>query len=777
MTGLRDLVVAVILVVLVIVMITVFIPWIHISQAEGLKSEYLAEQKKIILREAESASERLLLLRDELGEYEIGDAGFNAIAFSLLAHDRFGFGDQGYYFILDRDFNILFHGDDPGLAGRNLGELITPGGLNLGEVFRRSLAGGESGFVEYDWKIPGRTLYEQKQSYARWIPRLNWYVCTGFYESVTADLIVSIQNSSDNVIDKALKIVLMVFGPIVAFIIALSIWINIRISGISRDLVFRTKNLEQYKKLLDATSMVSRTDSEGNITYVNDKFETVTGYSREEALGKSHNIERHPDTPLETFKDLWTTILSGKIWNGILKNRKADGESYIKEATIIPILDDRGKISEFVSSGRDITYLVNHSRDLEKAFLTDQLTGLGNRQKLMADLDSMDVSAVALFDIQGFAPFNRLRGQNAGDELLRQTGELFMEKLERSAFFFYRLFADTFAVAGKSAFKEDFTEKLVEFISEFGTIEFNSGEDKSSVQLRMGLADRGRESYLYADIALEQARAARELYILDRDEDSGSPVMRHFRKSVSQISHALKNDGVFPIYQPILNLHTGKIGKFECLARIRGESGEILYPGSFIEVSKKVQMYQQITLKMLQHAVDYFRDLPYEFSVNLGVEDLTNRETVDFLIDLASQPGIAERIIIEIVETRELEDLEKANRILRSLRDMGIKIAIDDFGSGYSSFNYLLNLNPRYVKIDGSITQHIVDDGRARELVKSLVDFARGAEMETVAEYVDSQEIFDLIKELGVDYAQGWFIGKGSTTALTVPAFEPDSGE
>jgi EAL domain-containing protein (putative c-di-GMP-specific phosphodiesterase class I) len=157
-----------------------------------------------------------------------------------------------------------------------------------------------------------------------------------------------------------------------------------------------------------------------------------------------------------------------------------------------------------------------------------------------------------------------------------------------------------------------------------------------------------------------------------------------------------------------------------------------------------------------------FETSPYDFSVNFTIEDLVNEETIAYLVNESRYRQLSSRLIVEIVETEEMKDFERIVSILADLRKEGIRIAIDDFGSGYSSFEYILKLNPSFIKIDRVITQSILSDQRAYGIMKSVIEFARHSGIQTVAEYVDSAELRDTVVTLGVDYIQGWLVGNRS---------------
>jgi EAL domain-containing protein (putative c-di-GMP-specific phosphodiesterase class I) len=233
---------------------------------------------------------------------------------------------------------------------------------------------------------------------------------------------------------------------------------------------------------------------------------------------------------------------------------------------------------------------------------------------------------------------------------------------------------------------------------------------------------------------------------------------------ITLIKKALETDGVKPFFQPIYNFHTDKIEKFECLMRIIDEKDEVVLPFKFLDIAKKTKLYPKLTNKMIEKSAIFFKDTSYEFSINLTVEDLLNDDTMEFLLHTIKDNEIEDKIVLEIVESEHIDNYDEAIRILDRFKSIGVRIAIDDFGSGYSNFDYLIRLKADYVKIDGSIIKQIESDESAKELVLSIVRFAKKSNMKIIAEFVSSEKIANILRDIGVDYAQGFYYGKPEQT-------------
>ena len=521
--------------------------------------------------------------------------------------------------------------------------------------------------------------------------------------------------------------------------------------------------LTRYKLLLDESALVSKTDPEGRITYVNDYFCEATGYTRDQVIGKSHNIERHPSTPKELFQDLWNTIKSGKTWHGIVKNRRADGTSYYKKATILPVCDMNGKPIEYIAAGQDITELIEQRQKLDNVFHTDPLTGLGSRIKLLEDLERAENPSVALIDIIDFSRINDAYGEEIGNAVLKECAARI--SAANQDYSLYRIHADTFALFSEARDSFAFIKSLKRLREMVIAKPFSVGGDTLPLDLRVGTASGDKDVLAYADLALGAARDRNiELYSYGSDEATLSIELTRSIGTLKDIHAALRANRVYPVFQPIAAAATGKIEKYECLMRAVNDAGTEIQPADFIPVSKKTRLYPALTRTIIEKSIHAFIDGDHEFSVNLTLEDLFNPSTIDLLLVTAKDAEVAGRLVVELVETEELVGYEEVLRTLTRLKKEGLKLAIDDFGTGYSNFTYLLRLEPDYVKIDGSIISRIVDDQRAQGLARSIVSFCRDAGIKTIAEYVSTKEIAHASTELGIDFLQGYWIGKPKKT-------------
>ncbi len=223
-------------------------------------------------------------------------------------------------------------------------------------------------------------------------------------------------------------------------------------------------------------------------------------------------------------------------------------------------------------------------------------------------------------------------------------------------------------------------------------------------------------------------------------------------------------------YQPILNLEQNKIQKYEILLRLEDDTGKILTPAYFLDTLKKMYIYPEVTKLIIQKSFAFFKEKPYEFSINLNYTDIIDEDIKTFIVTiLNNNPEIAKRCIFELIESEAIINLEEINEFIIMAHSYGVKIAIDDFGSGYSNYDLIFNLDIDYIKIDGSLIKNLILDHKSEIMVESLIALAREKGSKVIAEWVSNKALFDKVQDMGIDFAQGYYIGKPNNTLISEP--------
>ncbi len=689
------------------------------------------------------------------------------MVFKELETTRFGKDYYGYFWIHDLDFTMLLHPITKTLEGTNLKNFKTEDGNYFMRKMNKLVLEQTSGYVNYMWKRPNNELVDEKISYVHLIKEWNMVIGSGFYLTELKQIHKEERKSLKKALYDNLQRILSILIILIFFSILSALFISQRIKKIEFLEKEHLNMLEQYQLILDKSSVVSKTDKYGKLTYVNKSFTQASGYKQAEVLGKPHSIVRHPETPKSQFKKLWRTISAGNSWQGLIKNKTKSGESYYNNTTIVPIKDSSGNIIEYISSGSDVTELIEKRTELKSVFSTDSLTGLGNRVSLIDALNQNANGVLVLINIDRFKELNELQGYATGDVILKEFSSRLFDFIADEKCSLYRVQADIFALYTLKEEVEYIVHKITDFMDTVGKKAYTAKNYNFILTYTAGIASKNENLLTYADMALSEAKNKKVKIKIYEESMNNIQEYKQNILWVKRLDLAIAEDRIIPFYQPIYNYHTGKVEKYECLMRLI-EDENIIYPDNYLNVAKKTKLYPKLTYKMVAKSIDKFSLCSQEFSINFSIEDLMNEELMEFVYNYAEQNGVFKRLVFEIVESEEIKDNDSISKILNKFTKVGVKIAIDDFGNGYSNFSYLISLKANFIKIDGSIIQCILDDERALEIVKSLVNFAKKSNMKTIAEFVSSKELDALVKSLGVDYAQGYHYGKAEPELLDV---------
>ncbi|MCI4405905.1 MAG: EAL domain-containing protein [Sulfuricurvum sp.] len=387
----------------------------------------------------------------------------------------------------------------------------------------------------------------------------------------------------------------------------------------------------------------------------------------------------------------------------------------------------------------------------------DPLTSLPNRIKLQEDLLRQPTNTVAILNIDDFKEINDFFGIDAGDWLLTQIASWFHElKLNP-----YRIGGDEFAFRSHDGHSPaQFQHDIESLLSSLNEKLFMISDETVHVRATVGIAIDSTKPLIHADIALNKARSAKQLY---STYDQFEGIEQQYKNNIAmsaQIRQALVEHRIVCQYQPIISCENGKIEKFETLVRIQNEDGSLIAPCEFLPIAQKTKLYHQITQEVIYQACRLFMGRHEQFSVNLSGSDILDQRTVTTIENILRQTGTADRIIFEILESEGIENFEEVALFITRMKGLGAKFAIDDFGTGYSNFENILKLNVDILKIDGSLIKSIDQNPRNRIVVEAIVHFAHKIGIDTVAEFVSSEEILRHVEDLGITYAQGFHTGK-----------------
>jgi len=418
--------------------------------------------------------------------------------------------------------------------------------------------------------------------------------------------------------------------------------------------------------------------------------------------------------------------------------------------------------------------LIEKNIQLKNQIYMDMLTKKQNLKSLMKRLDNKEnFTSLLLIDIDDFKVINELYGNKGGDIVLVSFVKLLEQFRDRCScnFEIYRIGSDEFAllfdeVKADIEYYEDIANRLNNFIDS-SDIKIDQ-EIYIKIDITTGFAYEKEDILIKAEIALNRAKQKKErflAYSLAIDNRINSQKNMVIKK---EIISAIEHDNIIPYYQPIVD-RDNHIIKYEVLIRLLSTTTkEVLSPGEFLDIAKKTKLYPKLSRIVIKKAFEKFKDESVGFSINISILDIENIKTMNFLENIIQDnKETAKRLTIEILESEGIYDFEILLNFIAKMKQFGVKIAIDDFGSGYSSFKYILKIKPDFIKIDGSLVENVDSDEDSKTMIKTIVNISKIMHSKTVAEFVYSKEIFDALLKLEVDQFQGYYIKKPSAELST----------
>lgn len=421
---------------------------------------------------------------------------------------------------------------------------------------------------------------------------------------------------------------------------------------------------------------------------------------------------------------------------------------------------------KLLSYNQDLEREVNEKSDeILKKIYTHPISGLANRNRLLEDIEEYNFSYMAILNIDKFQSFNDIYGEEAGNEALKFTADFLHKKIQNHPFMLYHIGGDEFSIVSLHNISIDaqlFVEYIQKIVDEYAKESFIHQGGKSLFKLSAGIAcTQDNRMLAYADMALKEAKSKNiSLSIFDKEKDLEQEHKEDilYRK---KIDYALENKGILSYFQPIVPIQDiTKVTKYESLVRLEDEEGKIIAPFKFLDVAKRHKLYNKISHMVINNTLDTIKKYQVPCSLNVSLADMADKETMQYLKERLEDFGSNKLLTIELLETEDFQNYELVLKFCQTVKSYGVKIALDDFGSGYSNFSHVLKLPIDYIKIDASLISVVDKDEHSKIMVETIVDLAKRLQVETIAEFVASKEIFENVKNLGVDYAQGYYLGK-----------------
>ncbi|MDP2560159.1 EAL domain-containing protein [Psychrobium sp. 1_MG-2023] len=550
----------------------------------------------------------------------------------------------------------------------------------------------------------------------------------------------------------------------------------------------REKKLRHITTQLDKCSLalkyspssVAIFNSDGLIEFINPKFSEMTGLSESKILNMNYfSLTCISSYQLET--EVWALLRDGQEWVGECLKRNINGQEYWTQDHIYPIQSHDGTISHYVAVQNDITQLRNITHEISFKSTHDSLTGLINRQEFERVVTATVAQAelatsnylVCFLNIDKFKLINDTCGHAGGDELLYQFATICQSHFDKSHVI-ARLGGDEFATLITSDDSESAIRRMEALIDTIASFRFRWGESVFSLGVSIGLTIID-ETIKNTDDVIKQAESA-----CDIAKDFGGNRLHIYQADdkdliqrqgdtywAAKVNQALEADSFVLFAQPIIPLQQQDKISFEVLVRLKDQSGQVIAPGLFLPAAERFNLSHKIDKWVIDHTLDWLANHEHELSeidhlaINLSGLSLNNHVLLAHIIQAIEARKIEpSKISFEITETAAIANLEQAQQFIDVLRCYGCKFSLDDFGSGLSSFAYLKNLKVDILKIDGMFVKDILNDVIDEAMVRSINDIGHVCGMKTIAEFVENAQVKQRLTEIGVDFGQGYGLGK-----------------
>ena len=561
-------------------------------------------------------------------------------------------------------------------------------------------------------------------------------------------------------------------------------------AGLEERVMQRTSELSEANKHLNlqaaalkaAANAIVITDFHGTIIWVNRAFTAMTGYGQEEIVGKNPNLLNSGEQPESYYAELWSTILSGKVWKGEIVNRRKDGTTYTEEMTITPVsLEDTGNPTNtyFIAIKQDITQRKAAEKQIQFLAYYDALTGLPNRTLLQDRLSKAlagarrrkDKVALLFLDLDGFKTINDSLGHSVGDLVLQEVAER-LKRFAREQDTVARVGGDEFLIVLTAVKDAADAAVAAERLMHAMTVELVIQGRSLSISCSIGIGifpEHGTDG----ETLIKNADAA--MYCA---KESGCNSFRFFSEGMNAeamerltLEHglrlALEKRELFLVYQPQMDIATGKTTGLEALLRWQHPELGLVRPDKFIRIAENSGLIIPIGEWVLRTACSQARKwqneglLAVPVAVNVSAVQFRQEDFCELIGRVLWETGLAPQYLeMELTESLLLSNAHVTLSVLQNLRAMGLKLAIDDFGTGYSSLSYLRQFPVSKLKIDRSFIRDVAVNPDDAAITTAIIGMAKSLNLKVIAEGVEDEAQMSFLRARQCDEIQGYYFSK-----------------
>jgi len=509
--------------------------------------------------------------------------------------------------------------------------------------------------------------------------------------------------------------------------------------------------LMQYKEITDKSAIVTILDKDKNITYANDIFLDISEYSEDEIIGKNYYSMLSYKQSSNTTKEIWKTIeIDKNIWDGVLKFVSKYGKVYYLKTTIKPILDSNGDIIEYIALRYDVTQIMNPKTQLKEA------------------IKNLKKPLVIYMRLEEFDTINEFYSTSIVEEIQDKVTQYLEENIPIQCKFdkIYQLGDGDYAMCGADTICQNNKNLFISMLHKFQETVENGAIDIKDINYNMSilvsLAYNDKDVLASAKLGIRDLLKSKQSFIIannfaqiEHDKAEKNLIV------ISRVKKAISTGNIISYFQGIVDNKTKKIVKYESLVRLIDEDNNVVSPYFFLDIAKKGRYYSQITNIVLQNSFKALKITDADISMNLSALDIEQKSTRDYIFKLLDEhKKYLHRVVFELLEDESVKDFKTISKFITDVKKMGVKIAIDDFGAGYSNFERLLDYQPDILKIDACLIKDIATDSYSFSVVKTIVAFAKEQNLKVIAEYVENETIYNITKDLGVDFSQGYYFSK-----------------
>lgn len=538
-------------------------------------------------------------------------------------------------------------------------------------------------------------------------------------------------------------------------------------------------NLKLADKVMNASmEAIVVTDLEAKIQRVNPAFTDITGYEDWEVLGKNTNILSSGRHDKKFYQDMWASLQSKGQWQGEIWNKRKNGTVYPEWLTITAVENDAGEICQYASIFSDLTEIKRSEARIKRLAYFDELTRLPNR-KMFNDRLNLSLGyaqehshqvALAFLDLDFFQRVNDRFGLEAGDQVLREVGRRIESILEEG---------DTVARFGGDSFNmiltdvedntavSEFLNRLLSAINQ--PILVSGTEVNLTVSVGVSFfptdATEPEDLFQCAEIAVKQAKDfGRNSYRFFSSEQHQLVKSRY--RMANDLHRAIEAEQFELYYQPKVTAAGRELVGVEALIRWNHPEQGFIPPDEFIPLAEDLGVIDQIGYFVLREAVQqcsswWKQGFEVPVAINVSAKQMQRRDIAEEILEVLEEFQLPSRLLsVELTETSFLHCLEETRGAINILRNAGVRIAIDDFGTGYSSLSYIRNMSLDVLKIDRSFLVNIESSEVDLSIVASIIDMSQAIGLEVVAEGIETETQFGLLRELNCDQIQGYLISK-----------------